>query len=314
MLISVLIVNHNGEHYLDRCLESLGPVALDAGAEAVEHLEVVLADNGSRDNSIAFVRQNYPGVKVVEIGENIGFGAANNRAAEVARGGALLLLNNDAWLADGCLDGLVGRMTQEESLALVVPQLRYPDPPPEGRLQTSWAPDVGLLGEGLRRLTNRFEGRPFNHGPLTRALQRWGSGGWFTAACALIRRRAFEQVGGFDPSFFLYFEDADLCLRLRQAGWKLAQESSALAFHEKSGSSGGTLGGLSAMAGPAIPDGARRAAVEYRRSQLLYYRRHRAPSESWLLRAYLRRKCRGVRDLGLREELLAVISGAADEG
>ncbi len=310
MLISVLIVNHNGEQYLDRCLSSLGPAALDAQAGAVEHLEILLADNGSRDGSVAFVRQNYPGVQVVEIGENIGFGAANNRVAQLARGDALLLLNNDAWLADGCLDGLVGRMVEEDDLALVAPQLRYPD----GRLQTSWAPDVGLVGEAVRRLTNRFEGHPFNHGPLCRALRRLGAGGWFTAACALVRRRAFEQVGGFDESFFLYYEDADLCLRLRKAGWKLAQESSAVAFHEKSGSSSGSPLTHSAGAAPAAESGARRAAIEYRRSQLLYYRRHRASWQRWLLHSYLRRKYRGERDLRLREEVLAAVSGEADEG
>ncbi len=301
MLISALIVNHNGERYLDRCLSSLGPAARDPQAGAVEHLEIVLADNGSRDGSVALVRQSYPGVRVVEIGENLGFGVANNRAAEVAKGDALLLLNNDAWLADGCLDGLVGRLVEEDELGLVAPQLRYPD----GGLQTSWSPEVSLMGEAARLLTNRFEGSPFNHGPLSRGLQRLGTGGWFTAACVLLRRRAFDQVGGFDPSFFLYFEDADLCRRLRQAGWKLAQEDSVVAFHEKSGSSAG--------GGEAARQGARRAAIEYRRAQLLYYRRHRAGWERRLLRTYLRRKYRKERDLQVREEVLAALSEDARE-
>ncbi len=74
--------------------------------------------------------------------------------------------------------------------------------------------------------------------------------GWYTAACVLLRRRAFDDVGGFDPTFFLYFEDTDLCVRLRKAGWRLGREPGAVAVHAGGG-------------------GARRGlAGEYRKSQL----------------------------------------------
>lgn len=269
-MISVLVVNRDGERWLERCLASVGdPPPLE--------VEVVLVDNCSSDGSVELVRRRFPHVTLLENHRNLGFGAANNQAAALARGDALLLLNNDAWLEPGCLVRLQARLDREPDLGLVAPRLIGPD----GGPRFVWAPDRGLLGEAVQRMRNPFEGTAFNHGPIDRLMRAFSGPGWYTAACVLIRRRAFDEVGGFDPSFFLYFEDADLCVRIREAGWTLDWEPDAVAVHA---GGGGKLGG-------AVAD-------EYRRSQLHYYRKHRPPWEFAVLKLVLARRYGGgqVRD------------------
>jgi len=267
--VSAVVVHYGEAPWLDRCLASLVP---PPGRD----LEIVLAESPSEVPLPAWVRQRYPAVRVLRLEENAGFGAAVNRGAEATDGELLLVLNNDAWLDPGCLTALAARLEREPGVGWVSPRLFYPD----GRPQMVWAPDQGLWGETLQRLRNRIDGRhPSHQGPLPWLLARLGGPGWYTGACALVRRTAFEQVGGFDPGFFLYFEDADLCRRLREAGWVLALEPAARAFHA---SAGGERGGF--------------VAVEYRRGQLRYYRKHRPAWERAVLRRYLLAKYRRFRE------------------
>lgn len=259
-MISVIIVNHNGQQHLRRCLESLRRQESD--------LEVLLVDNASTDASLDLVSSQFPEVRVLELSRNLGFAAANNIAAEAAQGDALLLLNADAWLEEAALDRLAGRLRSRDRYGLAAPQLFYPD----GRRQFAWSPQRGVIGELMQRLRNQHESRAWAHGPLARALGRLAGRPWFTAACVLVRAEAFREVGGFDERFFMYFEDVDLCVRLEAAGWRLVQEPRALVRHE---------GGF-----------ARHPTVDelYRPSQLLYYAIHRPRWEHRLMERRLRRR------------------------
>jgi GT2 family glycosyltransferase len=258
-MISVIIVNHDGEAHLLRCLESLD----GSGAE------VLLVDNASRDDSLSLVRERFPGVEVLPQDENLGFAAANNLAAAKASGEALLLLNADAWLEAGALDLLAAKLSGRPDVGLVAPRLRYPD----GQRQFAWSPARGFVGEVLQKARNPFEAQAWAHGSLARRLARVVGPTWYTAACVLVRAEAFRAVGGFDESFFMYFEDVDLCLRLEAAGWRLVQEPRAVVCH---------VGGV-----------AGRSEVDdlYRPSQLRYYRLHRPQWESRLVERRLRRRC-----------------------
>lgn len=258
-MISVIIVNHNGEAHLGRCLESLD----GSGAE------VLLVDNASCDDSLSLVRERFPGVKVLPQAVNLGFGAANNLAAAQARGEALLLLNADAWLETGAFELLTARLSGRPEVGLVAPRLRYPD----GRRQFSWSPARGFLGEALQKARNPFETQAWAHCSLARWAARLVGPTWFTAACVLVRTAAFRSVAGFDESFFMYFEDVDLCLRLEAAGWQLEQEPRAVVYH-----AGGVVG---------------QSGVDdlYRPSQLRYYRLHRPRWESRFVERRLRRRC-----------------------
>jgi len=257
-MISAIVVNHNGRSHLQQCLESLQGPGPD--------LEVLVVDNASTDDSVAMVGELFPEVRVLEAGSNLGFGAANNLAAEVARGESLLLINADARLEEGALGRLHERLQHDERLALVAPTLRYPN----GRHQFAWSPERGVVGEAIQRLRNHFEDRAWAHGAAARAVSRLAGRLWFTAACVLLRTEAFRAVGGFDEGFFMYFEDVDLCVRLERAGWRLAQEPDAVAHH---------AGGFSRH--PQVDE-------IYRPSQLRYYSLHRPAWEARLVERRLR--------------------------
>lgn len=257
-VITAIIVNRDGETQLGRCLESLE----GSGAE------ILLVDNASRDASVSFVRERFPEVVVLAQENNLGFAAANNLAAAKARGEALLLLNNDAWLEPRALELLARRLAKRAEVGLVAPRLLYPD----GRLQFSWSPARGVLGEMMQMARNPFEQSGWAHGPLARSAARLAGRHWFTAACVLIRADAWRSVGGFDEGFFMYFEDVDLCVRLENRGWKLDQEKRAVVRHS---------GGFASRAG--IDD-------LYRPSQLRYYRLNRPAWEARLVERRLRRR------------------------
>ena len=258
-MISVIIVNHDGEGHLGRCLESLD------GSKA----EVLLVDNASRDNSLSLVRERFPEVRIFPQEKNLGFAAANNLAAGQASGEMLLLLNSDAWLEAGALDLLAEKLNARTDVGLVAPRLRYPN----GQRQFSWSPARGVVGEVLQKARNPFEAQAWAHGSLARLLARVVGPTWYTAACVLVRAEAFRAVGGFDEDFFMYFEDVDLCLRLEAAGWSLAQERGAIVYHAGGAASRSEVDDL------------------YRPSQLRYYRLHRPRWESRLVERRLRRRC-----------------------
>lgn len=279
-MISVLVVNHDGREHLRHCLERLAGQQGSWG-------EAIVVDNASSDGSVEMVRSEFPEVRLLALDENLGFGGANNRGAALARGEHLLLLNSDAWLADGALDRLSAALEAAPEAAAAAPELRYPD----GRPQFAWAPATGVWGEAVQKLRNRFEGRPWIHRPPPEPLGPLFGPGWLTAACLLVRKAAFDQVGGFDERFFLYFEDVDLCRRLRLAGWRLLTVEGAVATHVKGGSR------------------TRRGEIEYRRAQLTYYALHRPRWENRYLRRRLRRKLGRVADPELRRELRALLDG-----
>ncbi len=258
-MISVLVVNHNGETHLHRCLDSL--------REPEPEREVIVVDNASTDGSLRMLERDYPHVRVLRQSINLGFGAATNLAAEAASGSQLLLLNADAWLEAGALSHLERRLREDGGLGLVAPSLRYPD----GRPQFAWSPARGILGEMLQKLRNPHEARAWAHAAAVRRVCRVAGQPWYTAACVLLRADAFREIGGFDTGYFMYFEDVDLCRRLQRGGWRLAEERSAVAYH---------AGGL--FSGNVSDD-------LYRPSQLRFYSVHRPRWEQRLLEWYLRR-------------------------
>lgn len=284
-MISVLIVNHDGGEHLFTCLRRLEELSGDWH-------EVIVADNASTDGSRQRVAREMPWVRLLELGKNPGFGTANNRAAEVAEGDRLLLLNSDAWPEPGCLPRLEAALDADPRLGAVAPELRYPD----GRRQFCRAPTTGIVGEAIQKLRNPFEAAGWVH-----RLRPPFDPGWLTAACLMLRRRAFDQVGGFDEGYFLYYEDVDLCLRLRRAGWRIDDVPEATAVHVKGGSRPGDAPAAERVAG----------SVAYRRSQLRYYATHRPAWENAVLRWRLRRKFGHVEDPERRAELLALLAEAS---
>jgi N-acetylglucosaminyl-diphospho-decaprenol L-rhamnosyltransferase len=193
--IAVAIVNWNTRELLRTCLR---------GVLAEEPAKVVVADNGSQDGSVEMVRQDFPSVTLIVSPENPGYGAASNRAISHCEAEYVLLLNSDTELRPGALRTLRGYLEGHERVGVVGPRLLNPD----GTLQESCFPFPRPLLPLMKRRSGGFShDRP---GPVP----------WVVGAALAIRRTAFQSVGGFDESYHMYFEEVDLCYRLRKAGWE----------------------------------------------------------------------------------------------
>lgn len=258
-MTTAIVVNRDTRAQLADCLGRMAP--LDG------RLAVIVVDNASGDGSPEMIRERFPQHRLIALDEAIGYGAANNLGAAAAGDGPLLLLNSDAWIEAADLEALEQLLRSQPDVGLVAPRLRYPD----GRPQFSWSPDASVFGEAIQKLRNPFEGRRWNHELLPRLLRRLFGPGWYTTACALVRAEAFHAVSGFDETYPLYFEDVDLCLRLRQAGWRLAEAGRAVATHVK----GGTR----------HPQRVRL----YREGRLRFYRKHRPGWEQAIVGWHARR-------------------------
>jgi GT2 family glycosyltransferase len=215
VLPAVYIPNFNGAAQLGRALRGLA-------AQTVP-VEVVIADNGSSDDSLELARRELPGVRIVEIGRNIGFGPALNRAVAEHPAEALILLNNDAEpeprFVEALLDGLGAGV---DSVAGVLLQERAPE----------LIDSAGVVAD------KTLMGFDYLHVEPASAAATAGDPLGPTGGAALYRRSAFEAVGGFDERIFLYYEDLDLALRLAAAGGRCRLAPEARALHAYSASLG----------------------------------------------------------------------------
>jgi len=188
--------------------DSRGDLARSLPALVATGRQLIVVDNASKDGSAAFVREHFPDAGILQLDENVGYGAACNAGMRATAAPFVLMLNPDAWpLGDG-VDSLL-ECARRPEVGAVAPQLHGPD----GTAQQTW---VGFP-------TRWWTGRPaVTSAPSRRLRARVPDRGFLVGAALLVRREAFEQVGGFDSSFFMFFEEVDLCLRLERAGWRLA--------------------------------------------------------------------------------------------
>lgn len=189
--------------------------------------DVVLADNGSTDGAPEAAVA--PGVALLPTGGNLGYGRAANLGAGGASGEWLVVANPDVVWAPGSLDVLLDAAARWPDAGSLGPAIRTPD----GRLYPS-ARAFPSLGRGIG---HAVFGWWWPANPWTRSYRAEvgrpveGPTGWLSGSCMLLRRTAFETVGGFDPSYFMYCEDMDLCRRLAEAGWKNVYVPSAVVTH-----------------------------------------------------------------------------------
>jgi GT2 family glycosyltransferase len=207
--ISVVIVSYNARPYLLRCMRSL----------AGKGLELIVVDNASTDGSAGLVRDRFPEARVIVLDENRGFGTANNEGMKLATNRYVLLLNPDAWPLGLGIEKLASFAGDRPRAGAVGPRLLDADGsvqqsvrgyPTRWRLATEYF-FLRWLAPSTRAL-NAFYAANFDHLRETQAE-------FLVGAALMVRREAFDEVGGFDPSFFMYNEEVDLCYRLRKAGW-----------------------------------------------------------------------------------------------
>jgi N-acetylglucosaminyl-diphospho-decaprenol L-rhamnosyltransferase len=220
--VAAVVVSYNTRDHLGRCLASLSADGVD---------DVVVVDNGSTDGSRAVAEAG--GARWVETGANVGYGRAVNAgssAPEVAGAPFLLVCNPDIEAHRGCVAALVRSLEADPLMAAVGPRLSNPD----GSLYPSartFPNLVDAMGHGLlglvapgNRFTRRYRLLDWDH-------RQAAPVDWVSGACFLVRRTAWDAVGGFDPAYFMYMEDVDLCWRLGRAGWRIGYEPAAEVVH-----------------------------------------------------------------------------------
>jgi GT2 family glycosyltransferase len=209
--MGIVIVNYNTRVELRACLESLRQ----------DPTPVLVFDNASLDGSAAMVRQEFPGVALIEYSRNLGYGAASNRAIAACPYDYVILSNSDVIFSAGAAASLRDYLVTNPAVGLAGPRLLNAD----GTLQPSclpfpgnwrWVFDNDVVGKGLRHVP----------GVRGRLLRTWPHAAerkvpTVKGAVMAIRRKAFDEVNGFDETFFMYYEESDLCLRLAQRGWEV---------------------------------------------------------------------------------------------
>ena len=217
-MISILVVSYNTRELLAGCLRSIE--AHCPGAE------VVVVDNASRDGSAEMVADRFPAVRLVAERTNLGFAGANNAGLPHCRGESIVLFNSDAELVDDSLQRCADWLRDHPGLGAVSPRLiGFDDRPQRCRYR------FPTLGQRLR-VTLRLADAP--------DPDEQDDSGWLAGTALMIRREALEALGGrLDDGFFMYWEDADLSIRLRRGGWGLAVHPDARIRHHGGASGGG---------------------------------------------------------------------------
>jgi N-acetylglucosaminyl-diphospho-decaprenol L-rhamnosyltransferase len=192
--------------------------------------EVVLADNGSTDGVPERVAAHHPHVRLLPTGGNVGYGAAVNAGLAGAPGRYALVANPDVGFEPGAVDELLAVAARWPRAATVGPAIRTP----EGELYPS-ARDLPRLstGAGHALLGWAWPGNPWTaRYRREREAPRERTAGWLSGSCFLVDLEAFRAVGGFDPGYFMYFEDVDLAERLGRAGYLHVYAPTAVVVHE----------------------------------------------------------------------------------
>jgi GT2 family glycosyltransferase len=191
--------------------------------------EIVIVDNGAPDGHPLPVLPDLEGVRIERPESNLGYGAGCNLGARTASGDDLLILNADVILRTGAAEALVQRLHSHDQIAVVGPRIFSRG---EVQLSARAFPSLrtGLLGRRslLTRLLLRARRYPAE---FRRVAGDGGPVDWVSGACMLVRRSAFDAVGGFDEGYWMYWEDADLCRRLVDEGWEVHFEPAAVVDH-----------------------------------------------------------------------------------
>jgi GT2 family glycosyltransferase len=230
-LVSVIIVSYQVKELLLDCL-----AALFEGTDIP--IEVVVVDNNSKDGSAAAAEAAFPQVKVHRMRKNVGFGRAGNAGLEHTGGRYILVLSPDVMVAPGCVGELADFLLVRPDAGAVGPRLLRTDGNlDQGARRAFPSPSIAVYrAVGLSKVfphSPRFGRYNMGHLPDSRPHEMDAG----SAACLMLRKAAIGKVGFFDPAYFLYGEDLDLCYRLKQGGWKIFYVPAAEALHMQGASS-----------------------------------------------------------------------------
>ena len=257
---SVIILNWNGAEMLRRYLPSVLKNTIGA--------EIIVADNGSTDDSLAIIAKEFPTVRTIVLDHNYGFAEGYNRAIEQVDSEYVVLLNSDVETPEGWLSPLLDYLEAHPEVAAVQPKIR------------SWKnkeffEHAGAAGGYLNAL-----GYPYCRGRVLWHVEQdkgqydtVAEVDWTSGACMCVRTKIYKESGGLDAAFFAHMEEIDLCWRMRNAGWKLACVPQSIVFH---------LGG-----GSLHYDNPRKNYLNHRNNLLMIYKNKKHPLGVLFVRFFL---------------------------
>jgi len=252
--LSIIVISWNTRDLVLDCLASIERVRGSFGAGKV--IETLVVDNASDDGTVSAVRSAFPAVRLVELGENLGFSTACNAGMSVSDGRFLLLLNSDAQLCSGVLETCIGVLDANPKVGLVGPQLLNPDGSKQNSIHNFPMLATELIPKSVFQFVfrKRFPSHRFtgNEPVEVEAL---------VGAAMFVRSEVVEAVGALCEDFFFFLEETDWCWRMRAAGWRVAFLPDAHVIH---------LSGASSK-----KKNASLTRIEYHRSLYLFYRKHR---------------------------------------
>lgn len=215
--VSIIIVNYNTKQLILDCIESI--YTKTKGIT----FEIIVVDNASQDGSVDAIKESYPEVVVIASKQNLGFGVANNRGTDISRGKAVFFLNSDTLLVNNAVKELYDTLYSETDIALCGANLFGDERCIETGSSYSHTED-SLIRHICTILYLPLKSKPKIYNRPTEV--RWVSG-----ASMMFDKKTFIEIGSFDPLFFMYFEEADTALRLKQRKKKIIYVPSAKIIH-----------------------------------------------------------------------------------
>lgn len=267
MEASVIILNWNGAEMLKKYLPSVvknTPASSRKGRE----IEIIVADNGSTDNSLEVLAKDFPTVKTIVLDQNYGFAEGYNRAIAQVDSEYTVLLNSDVEVTEGWLDPLLAYLDTHTDVAAVQPKIR-------SWLRRSHFEHAGAAGGYLSKLYFPYcRGRILWHveedkGQYDTAAEV----DWTSGACMCVRTKVYKECGGLDAAFFAHMEEIDLCWRMRNAGWRLVCLPESVVYH---------LGG-----GALSYESPRKTYLNHRNNLLMIYKNKQHPCGVLFVRGLL---------------------------
>lgn len=218
-LVSVIIVNYNGRIFLEKCLASLSVQTYSA-------IEIIIVDNGSADDSVDYVKKEFPSVRLIICKENLGFAKGNNIGIKESKGELIATLNNDTEVVPEWIEKLVNVMNSDKNIGMCASKMLF------------------MKNRGIINSTGLCISR--SGACWDRGMSEYDIGQYDTiedifgpcAGAAMYRRAMFEEIGLFDEDFYAYMEDTDLAFRGRLAGWKCIYVPDAIVYHVHGGTAG----------------------------------------------------------------------------
>ena len=224
--IAIVILNWNGEKLFEKFLPSV--IEYSKGT----NIEIIVADNGSSDQSVSYLKQNFPSIKIIDLKENFGFAEGYNQALKQVEADYFVLLNSDVKVSENWINPCIEHFEADEKVASIQPKILSYNQPDSFEY-------AGAAGGFIDKF-----GYPFCRGRILNQLEKDNNQYdnstqlfWASGACMFVRSNAFEKLGGLDGDFWAHMEEIDLCWRLKNSGFKILYEPKSIVYHL----GGGTL-------------------------------------------------------------------------